>query len=312
MPASMTVSPSGTAATLGATLLALALAGCATRAAHVAPNATDPAEFAVWGCDRVDDEVDAVRQRAAEVAYDVDARLGNNVLALGIGATLFWPAMLAMQPDGPEAAELARLKGRDDALRAAARDKGCPPATPELPAVRAARLPVAIGDRLVYEQRRHRTGPTDDWVLQVAALRRDELEFRLPRGGDGAAWLQDPAGNVTQAPPGQLYWQHLLRRDLPLGQVLAGELAIGGDSLVRARVRGQVVAVGPQTLAGRAFDVAVIELYGDALRGDESTRLDGALVVDRASGVLLRLDLRCAMPEFRLMRRLARIERPER
>jgi hypothetical protein len=73
-------------------------------------------------------------------------------------------------------------------------------------------------------------------------------------------------------------------------------------------VRGQVVAVGPQTLAGRHFDVAVIDLFGDALRGDSSTRLDGAIVVGRASGVLLRLDLRSAMPAFNLQRRLSSVE----
>jgi len=308
MPVAMTAPLPRMSATLAAGLLALALTGCATRAINVLPRPVDPTEFAAWGCDRIDDELDAVQQRAAEVAYDVDARVGNNVVALGIGATIFWPAMLAMQPDGPEADELARLKGRDEALRAASRAKGCPPARPELPPSRAAALPVGVGDWLVYEQRSGKTGPAIESALLLTALRRDELEFRVQRGG-AAAWRQDPAGNVISAPPGALVWHHLLRRDLVLGQVLAGELAVVGDDVVRARIRGQVVAVGPQSLAGRTFDVAVIDLFGDALRGDESTRLDGALVVDRASGVLLRLDLRCAMPEFRLMRRLQRVER---
>jgi hypothetical protein len=99
-----------------------------------------------------------------------------------------------------------------------------------------------------------------------------------------------------------------LRRDLELGQVVAGEILLSGDPLSRARVRGQVVAVGPQTLAGRHFDVAVIDLFGDAQRGDSSTRLEGAIVVDRASGVLLRLDLRSSLPGFNLQRRLSRVE----
>jgi hypothetical protein len=84
------------------------------------------------------------------------------------------------------------------------------------------------------------------------------------------------------------------------------------EPFARARVRGQVVAVGPQTVAGRRFDVAVVELFGDAQRNDISTRLDGVLVVDRRSGVLLRLDLRSAQPGFDLQRRLARIEPPVR
>jgi len=95
---------------------------------------------------------------------------------------------------------------------------------------------------------------------------------------------------------------------MPLGQVLAGEIRLAGDTQVRGRVRGQVVATGPQTVAQRRFDVVVIELFGDVQREDASTRLEGAIVVDRASGVLLRLDLRSAEPAFNLQRRLMRIE----
>jgi hypothetical protein len=78
----------------------------------------------------------------------------------------------------------------------------------------------------------------------------------------------------------------------------------------RARMRGQVVAVGPQMIAGRRFDAAVVELFGDAPRGDGYTRVEGVIVVDRASGVLLRLDLRSAQAPFSLLRRLVRVEAP--
>jgi hypothetical protein len=83
---------------------------------------------------------------------------------------------------------------------------------------------------------------------------------------------------------------------------------VAGDPLLRARLRGQVVAMGPQTIGGRRFDAAVVELFGDAQRGDASTRLEGAIVIDRASGLLLRLDLRSADPAFTLQRRLLRVE----
>jgi hypothetical protein len=61
-------------------------------------------------------------------------------------------------------------------------------------------------------------------------------------------------------------------------------------------------------VAGRRFDAAVVELFGDAQRGDNTTRVEGAIVVDRASGVLLRLDLRSAQPPFSVQRRLLRVE----
>jgi hypothetical protein len=71
--------------------------------------------------------------------------------------------------------------------------------------------------------------------------------------------------------------------------------------------------VGPQTVAGRRFDAAVVELFGDAQRGDSYTRIDGALVVDRLSGVLLRLDLSTAQPASRCRGgSFASTQRPER
>jgi hypothetical protein len=83
-------------------------------------------------------------------------------------------------------------------------------------------------------------------------------------------------------------------------------------------VRGQVVATGPQTVAGRHFDVAVIELFGEvpavssvASSTDQvSTRLDGVMAVDRRNGLLLRLELRSSNPDFSVRRRLVRVEPP--
>ena len=286
------------------------LAGCATRSADVVPAVVSAADFSSWDCARIDDERDRVQQRAADVAWTVDERVGNNILALGVGVTVFWPALLAMRADGPEATDLARLKGRYEALGTAARQQACPPPGDDLPAARAAALPLVLGEQLVYEDRTAAKGPAQELALRVVALRRTETEFRQA-GEDGSrVWLQDRAGNVTAAPHGALRWPHLLRTELALGTVTAGDIDVVGDPLARARMRGQVVAVGPQTVAGRRFDAAVIELFGDAPRGNASTRVDGVIVVDRASGVLLRLDLRSAHGSFALQRRLVRVEAP--
>ena len=293
---------------------ALLAAGCATRAVDVKPLPASPAEFASWDCSRIDDERDQVQHRAADVAWTVDERAGNNILALGMGLAVFWPAMLAMRPDGLEQADLARLKGRFEALDSAARDKGCPPLSSDLPAARLAALPLAVGERMVYEDRTLAKGPVAEWALRVDALRRGEVEFRRNEAGGPArpagVWLQDRAGNITKAPDGALSWPRLLRGELLLGAVTAGDMLVVGDPLSRARMRGQVVAVGPQTVAGRRFDAVVVELFGDAQRGDATTRVDGAIVVDRASGLLLRLDLRSANASFSLQRRLVRVEAP--
>jgi hypothetical protein len=291
----------------GALLAAAALGGCATRSADVRPAPTDPAAFATWGCDRIDAELDRVQQRAADVAYAVDERAGNNILALGVGVTVFWPALLALRPEGLDAAELGQLRGRFEALRVAAVARGCvlDPQTPG--AARVAALAVALGERLVYEDRADpRRAPTP-WVLTVTAVRRGEIEYRLDSPA-GATWRHDLAGNVLAGPPGMLAWPRLLRGEMELGQLVSGEMLLAGDPQLRARVRGQVVAVGQHAVGARRFDAAVVELFGDATSGDTFTRLDGAMVVDRHSGVLLRLDLRSAQPAFALQRRLMRVE----
>jgi hypothetical protein len=290
----------------------LALSACVTRAVDVKPVPANPADYAGWSCDRLQDELDVVQQRAADVAYAVDERAGNNILALGVGVTVFWPALFAMRPDGLEAQDLARLKGRFEALRGAERQQSCAPASADLPPERAAKLPVTQGERLVYQERRGSRGPLTELALRLTATRRGELEYRLdnPLLDTGAVWLQDRVGNLLQAPTGALHWPQLMRGELALGQVVAGDLLVTGDPLARARMRGQVVAVGAQTIAERRFDVAVVELFGDAAVGDQYTRVDGAVVIDRSSGVLLRLDLRSANPAFSVQRRLVRVEAP--
>jgi hypothetical protein len=184
---------------------------------------------------------------------------------------------------------------------------------------RRAALPVALGERLVYEER-DGAGKTARLLgMQITALQRDRIDFQVDLDGQplAAPWQQDLAGNpvlVGRAP--LIGWRRLLKPDLALGQVLSGELAAADEAVASARVRGQVVATGPQMVAGRRFDVAVIELFGEAPQGsggrDEpnqaSTRLDGVMAVDRHSGVLLRLEMRSSNADFALRRRLLRVE----
>jgi hypothetical protein len=236
------------------------------------------------------------------------------MIALSIGVVVFWPALLAMRPDGLEAQELAQLKGRFEALRTAAQQHACPPPAESMSARRAAALPLATGERFVYEERSGRRAAGHEMGMRVAALKRDRIEFTVDIGGEPVPglWSQDLAGNTqpeTQAP--LLAWRRLLQPDLQLGQVLSGDLLPADPSTTGpARLRGQVVAQGVQQIAGRSFDVAVIELFGDAPLGEGSTRLSGVMAVDRRSGLLLRLELSCSNPAFAMRRRLTRVEPP--
>jgi hypothetical protein len=288
----------------------LLLGACATRSGDVQPLRSDPVTYSSWRCDTLFDEMDTVQQRAADVAYAVDARAGNNVLALSVGVTVFWPALLAMRPDGPDAAELARLKGRFEALVQAAEQRPCGPRPSLMTSAQAAQLPVAVGERLVYEERASGNALVRPLTLRLQALRRGQLDFAASLGGPvaDAPWVQDATGNLL-GPPGLgnvLYWTRLLQRDMQLGDVLVGEMhGVGGAT---ASVRGQVIALGVQSAIGRPFDAAVVELFGEVRDDATPARIAGAMVVDRKSGVLLRLELRSANPSFSLRRMLLRIE----
>lgn len=282
-------------------------AGCALRAADVAPLRSDPAEFAGWPCERIEEEIDHVQRQATHVAYAFDERAGNNIIAMGIGLAVFWPAFLTMRPQGPDATVLATLKGRHDALLSAAAGKQCSLSGSNSPD-RAAALPVALGDRLVFEQRRTRQSSPQSFDLRVSQLRRDEIQLQAPGAGVSQPWITDRSGNLLQAPVAPV-WPSLLREDLKLGQTLGGMLRHPTDPGSWARVRAQVVAVGPQTIGGVNFDAAVIDLFGDAHEGEVTSRLDGVLVVDRVSGLHLRLDLFSGQPAWQFQRRLVRVER---
>lgn len=290
-------------------LIAVLLAGCASRSVNVQPLRADPAVFASWSCAALHDEMDSVQQRAADVAYAVDERAGNNVIMLSLGVAVFWPALIAMRPDGPDAAELARLKGRHDALAAAAAAKACPPAADVLAPERAAALPIALGERLVYEERIPGLRGARVLGLKLAALRRGALEFDADLAGRPLAqrWATDLNGNLAPRSSELLHWSRLLKPGMALGDVLTGEL-YAGTAEAPARLRGQVIALGVQNTLDRPFDAAVIELFGDAPTPTGSHRVDGVMVVDRKSGTLLRLELRSEHPEFALRRTLQRIE----
>lgn len=298
---------------LPAVVLMCAAAGCATHSVDVVPQPADPARYAGWDCERLFDEADRVQLKAADVAYAVDERVGSNVVALGLGVTVFWPALLAMRPDSPDARELALLKGSFEALQQAARQRHCPPPPMAMSAARAQALPLRVGERFVYERRVGRSASPQELGLRVVALLRDRIEFAADFAGrpQRGPWSQDLAGNThadSHAP--LLSWRRLLKPDLQLGQVLVGDLyAADPGAVAPARVRAQVVAQGVQWIAGRSFDVAVIELFGDVPGIDGGfVRLNGVMAVDRASGLLLRLELSCANPDFALRRRLTRVE----
>lgn len=277
------------------------------RAADVVALPTDPAEFGGWTCERLREETEIVERHAVRLAYEFDGRSGANVVALGLGVAAFWPALLAIRGDGDDAALIAALKGRHDALRTAAAARPC--TEPLAPVAEGQAW--QVGEVLVYEQRTQPRARPQVLRLQLVAITREGLQLRAAGDGGGALWRMDRQGNLREAgwPP---VWPDLLRVELTIGAAVSGDLRDLGDATLGARVSGQVVAGGQQTIAGRQFDVAVVDLAGEVSGHPARPRVDGVLVVDRRSGALLRLDLDSAAAGFQLQRRLVRVETPER
>jgi hypothetical protein len=290
------------------------LAGCTTPPG-VGAVGDEPGQFLHWRCEALHDEADRVQRRAVAVAYAGDLSGRRGVIAAGQALELFWPALRAMHTEGADATELARLERRHAALRGAAAQLGCAPQALVSSALLRPMLPLAPGDRLVYEERGGARRAATELTLILDTVRRGRFEFSAALGGQPLPgdWQQDLAGNLLASPaaaavgaPGLLYWSRLLDVSPVLGAVVAGELR--HTSGARARARGQVIALGVHTAHGRAFDYAAIELFGEVIGAAPAARVDGVLVVDRGSGVLLRLDLRSHDPAFDLRRTLMRVD----
>lgn len=108
-------------------VLAGALCGCASSSDEIRPQYVSPAQYASYDCQQIAAEQQRVSARVGELANEVDDNAAGDAVAVGVGLILFWPALLFVDGDGPEAAEYGRLKGEHEALLKAGIEKKCPP-----------------------------------------------------------------------------------------------------------------------------------------------------------------------------------------
>lgn len=119
-------------------LAAAALAGCASRASDIGASYVSPLTYQSLTCPQLQEEAARVSSRAALAVGAQNERASRDAVATGVSLVLFWPALFFVRGDGPQAAELARLKGEMDAIEQASIAKNCgirferepPPATP--------------------------------------------------------------------------------------------------------------------------------------------------------------------------------------
>lgn len=131
-----------------AALAAAALCGCASKSSEITAAYVSPVQYQSYTCQQLAMEANAVSQRAAVVAGAQDQKRSNDQIATGVAVVVFWPAAFLVGGDGPQAAELANLKGQMVAIEQAAVMKNCavqnqaePPPPPPVAARPAKRAP---------------------------------------------------------------------------------------------------------------------------------------------------------------------------
>ena len=110
---------------LYAATLAVAIGACAKGADQIAATYVSPMQYESWKCPQLAEEAQRVSARAAAATGVQNQRAAGDAVMLTVGAVIFWPALFGVGGDGPNAAELARLKGEMEAIEQASIRKNC-------------------------------------------------------------------------------------------------------------------------------------------------------------------------------------------
>lgn len=115
--------PLNLAVALCATLLSVA--GCASSAKSVQPAYVSPMMYESYTCEQLVAESQRIQHRVSAVSGQVDDRASGDRVKMGVGLVLFWPTLFFLKGDGPEAQELARLRGEFEAIEQTYNRKDC-------------------------------------------------------------------------------------------------------------------------------------------------------------------------------------------
>jgi hypothetical protein len=106
---------------------------------NVASAYVSPLQYEGYDCSQLQNENARLAGRVSELGGTLDKKASNDNLKMGVGLVVFWPALLFLDGDGPQASEYARMKGEHDAVQQVATRKNCitamaPPAPAAAPA----------------------------------------------------------------------------------------------------------------------------------------------------------------------------------
>ena len=101
---------------LGFVAAVVSLMGCASSSDEISSAYVSPLEYENYTCKQLAREARRVADRAAMLAGRIDDNARDDKIVAGVGAVLFFPALLFIDGDGPEATEYAQLKGQHKAI----------------------------------------------------------------------------------------------------------------------------------------------------------------------------------------------------
>lgn len=112
-------------ATIAVILSLPAISACASKSADIEPAYVSTSQYERMSCRQMASEGRRVSAAAARAAGKQDEYRESDQVLTGVGVVIFWPALLALEGDGPTATELGRLKGEMEAIRKASAQKNC-------------------------------------------------------------------------------------------------------------------------------------------------------------------------------------------
>lgn len=101
------------------------LSACSTAPDKISANYVSPLQYANYDCIQTREELLRVFSRVNSISGMQSTRAKNDVLAVGVGMVVFWPALFLVA-GGDLKTELASLKGQYEALSKVAIEKRCP------------------------------------------------------------------------------------------------------------------------------------------------------------------------------------------
>lgn len=113
---------------LALTVAVTLASGCATKSGEIMPTYVSPLQYSNFNCDQIRAEAQRIHVRASQMTGIVDEKAQNANVGTAVAVVLFWPAAFWAASSGAtmeQRAELARLKGEQEALAQAAIQNKC-------------------------------------------------------------------------------------------------------------------------------------------------------------------------------------------